>query len=428
MNKDFKTNLELRNKCVGFASLLGKYNTLGDNLGTDFTVSKYLDIERELLKKVILDNLSEFEGDVTVSSREDIIELMEEDTRLDSVVHKIPTENWLMTQRAVLRLAMLVTSDVADELKGKIWEEYKVSELFEDEGGFPKVFEGQEVDIIENDGGVLFELYSTGMALGYVKYKTVKNKTYSEIRKDRIDKIIENVGISTFPHCGGKYLSEEQLYDFMLEARTEKCKKFRKWVTSEVLPSIRKHGAYMTESTIEKSVTNPDFLIELAETLRSEQEKTRMANLRNMKLISDIERSRKELSLKQTEIDNVICDDDLLPISTLGTILSTYDKELGYAKIFEYLRSKKILKDGWYYVDGEKKVNNDIHNLPYAQYSQYFSVKFRPCKLYKKNKNVLKTYLNAEGIKYVLSKLVKDGRLTQKDKELAEKEAFDKLK
>lgn len=104
-------------------------------------------------------------------------------------------------------------------------------------------FEGMGVQIILNEQGEpLFELYTTGMALGYVRPNST-GKLYP--RKDRIDKTVESAEISTCVHDGHRYLTEEQLYDFMLEAKTEKCKPFRKWVTNEVLPSIRKHGGYI---------------------------------------------------------------------------------------------------------------------------------------------------------------------------------------
>ena len=108
-----------------------------------------------------------------------------------------------------------------------------------------KQFEGTDIEITTGDNGeILFEVYSTGSALGYVKTKIVKGKEYKEIRKDRIEKVMKNADISGLPHDGGIYLNEEMLYDFMLEAKTEKVKPFRKWVTSEVLPSLRKTGTY----------------------------------------------------------------------------------------------------------------------------------------------------------------------------------------
>ena len=103
------------------------------------------------------------------------------------------------------------------------------------------IFEGNQVEIITNEKGEpLFEIYSTGMALGHVKF--ANGKAYP--RKDRIDRDIKNAEISTVVQAGQRYLTEEQLYDFMLECKTDKCKPFRKWVTHEVLPSLRKNGVY----------------------------------------------------------------------------------------------------------------------------------------------------------------------------------------
>ena len=107
-------------------------------------------------------------------------------------------------------------------------------------------FEGNDVEIILNEQGEpLFELYTTGMALGQVV--TAKGKLYPN--KKRIEKNIENAEISTVLRNAKHYLTEEQLYDFMLEAKTDKCRIFRKWITNEVLPTIRKTGSYSLSNT-----------------------------------------------------------------------------------------------------------------------------------------------------------------------------------
>jgi len=117
-------------------------------------------------------------------------------------------------------------------------------------------FEGINVEIItDENGNPLFEIYTTGMALGYVKES--KGKKYAQ--KDRIEKIIANAGISTVVHGVQQYLNESMLYDYMLEARTEKCKAFRKWVTNVVLPTIQKYGAYMTEGGNREDSYRPRF-------------------------------------------------------------------------------------------------------------------------------------------------------------------------
>ena len=74
-------------------------------------------------------------------------------------------------------------------------------------------------------------------------------------------------------------INESGLYSLILSSKLDGAKKFKKWVTSEVLPTIRKHGAYMTPEVIEKTLTNPDFIIGLATELKKAQ--TRNAFLEN---------------------------------------------------------------------------------------------------------------------------------------------------
>ena len=90
-------------------------------------------------------------------------------------------------------------------------------------------FEDTIIDMQIIDGTPMFELYAVGMALGQLK--TAKGKNYA--RKDRIDENLKNAEITPCVRNGHKYIDESQLYDFMLEARTDKCRKFRKRI---VLP------------------------------------------------------------------------------------------------------------------------------------------------------------------------------------------------
>ena len=126
----------------------------------------------------------------------------------------------------------------------------------------------------------------------YLSYKTFSNNEFGEIRvleienepwfvgkdvatilgyKDTSDAIKKHVdeedkGVGEIPTPGGKQnmkvINESGLYSLILSSKLPNAKKFKRWVTNEVLPSIRKHGAYMTEDTIEKALTSPDFLIQ----------------------------------------------------------------------------------------------------------------------------------------------------------------------
>lgn len=163
-----------------------------------------------------------------------------------------------------------------------------------------KIFEGTPVEIItDKNGEPLFELYSTGMALGYSRTVTSKGKEYIQCRKDRVDKVIENADIAGLYRNGQTYLTESQLYDFMFEAKTDKCKSFRKWVTNEVLPTIRKTGGYVNNT--EKFTEN--YFSNLSEDTR-EIIKNELEN-KNKDL--RLEKAKIEHELKSnTEIINLI--------------------------------------------------------------------------------------------------------------------------
>lgn len=89
---------------------------------------------------------------------------------------------------------------------------------------------------------------------------------------------ITNIRTTDIGQNGGKapvFVSEPGLYKLIMRSRKPEAKGFQRWVTHEVLPVIRKHGAYMTQQTLNKALTSPDFLIQLATRLKEEQEKVK---------------------------------------------------------------------------------------------------------------------------------------------------------
>lgn len=127
-------------------------------------------------------------------------------------------------------------------------------------------------------------------------------------------------------------INESGLYAVILRSDKPQAKPFRKWVTSEVLPTIRRHGAYMTEQTIEKALTNPDFLIQLATQLKSEQEQRRKLET----TVAVQEQQIAELQPKASYYDVVLNCKDLLSVTSIakdygksGTWLNSYLHEKG---------------------------------------------------------------------------------------------------
>lgn len=119
---------------------------------------------------------------------------------------------------------------------------------------------------------------------------------------DEDDRIKHPITDSTGRDQESWIINESGLYSLILSSKMENAKKFKKWVTSEVLPSIRKHGAYMTDDTIEKALTSPDFLIQLATKLKEEQEKSKVLEdklEKNSKMLNQIAISKNSLLVRE---------------------------------------------------------------------------------------------------------------------------------
>jgi anti-repressor protein len=103
------------------------------------------------------------------------------------------------------------------------------------------------------------------------------NNLRTILDSDEISKLSNDYSIDIAQN-GGKsplIISEAGLYGLVLKSRKSEAKEFKRWVTHEVLPTVRKHGAYMTQQTLDKALTSPDFLIQLATKLKEEQEKVK---------------------------------------------------------------------------------------------------------------------------------------------------------
>jgi anti-repressor protein len=71
-------------------------------------------------------------------------------------------------------------------------------------------------------------------------------------------------------------ISESGVYALVLTSRKEEAEQFKRWIRKEVIPSIRKHGAYITPDTIDKMIASPEFGIKLLTALKEEQERNRV--------------------------------------------------------------------------------------------------------------------------------------------------------
>lgn len=149
---------------------------------------------------------------------------------------------------------------------------------------------------------------------------------------------------------GGKqqvtFITESGLYDVIIRSDSEKAKPFRKWVTSEVLPSIRKHGAYMTQEALEKALTSPDFLIQLATNLKEEKQK-RIEAEQKAELA---EQTIKSNAPKVLFADAVSTSQRSCLVAELAKILQQNGVNIGQNRLFAWMRENGYLcSKGQYY-------------------------------------------------------------------------------
>ena len=213
-----------------------------------------------------------------------------------------------------------------------------------------KIFESEafgKIRVLKKDGEPWFVAADVCRAL------EIGNPTDTIKRLDEDEKARLNLGLS-----GGdtNIVNEPGLYALVLGSRKPEAKAFKRWITHEVIPSIRRHGAYMTPEALEAAITNPDYLLKVVTALKDETDKRRALEAANAALTVDLEIARP----KAEYFDHLV-DRNLL------TGLRETAKELGTKeKVFvRFLLDRKYL-----YRDKKGRL------LPYAQYvDDLFTVK-----------------------------------------------------
>lgn len=164
-----------------------------------------------------------------------------------------------------------------------------------------------EVRTLETeDGKVLFCGKDVAAALGYSN------------QRDALAKHCKGVVKCDALTNGGKqelsFIPESDVYRLAFGSKLPTAEKFTDWVTEEVLPSIRKHGAYMTPDVLEQTIQNPDFMIGLVTELKAEQERRRAAEL----TVSVQSQQIAELQPKASYYDVVLNCKDLMSIGKIA--------------------------------------------------------------------------------------------------------------
>ena len=200
-------------------------------------------------------------------------------------------------------------------------------------------FDNQKVRTLAINGQPYFVGKDVAEILGY-------KRTADAIRENVPDKF---KGVGVLPTPGGKQrvtvISEAGLYKLAFKSHAKNAEKFTDWVASEVLPSIRKHGAYMTDKKTEEVLLNPDTIIKLATELKTERERRSIA-----------EQRVNELTPKASYYDLVLSNKSLVTITQIakdygmsGQAMNHKLHDLGviYKQGDTWLLYSKYQRTGW---------------------------------------------------------------------------------
>lgn len=137
-------------------------------------------------------------------------------------------------------------------------------------------------------------------------------------------------------------INESGLYSLIFSSKLESAQRFKHWVTHEVLPSIRKHGMYMTDNLLETAIANPDFVIGLIQNMKAEKEKSAALQMQNKQLCE----KNEEMQPKADYFDDLVA-------WNVSTNFRSTAKEL---RIPERLFIKMLISDGYIYRDKNKGI------------------------------------------------------------------------
>lgn len=127
-------------------------------------------------------------------------------------------------------------------------------------------------------------------------------------------------------------INESGLYSLILSSKMPKAKEFKRWVTSEVIPAIRKHGGYLTADKIEQALTDPDTIIKLATTLKEERAARQQA-----------EASLQAAKPKVLFADAVSASDSTILIGDLAKLIKQNGHPIGQKRLFCWMREQGYL-------------------------------------------------------------------------------------
>ncbi|MDS0491399.1 phage antirepressor [Lacticaseibacillus paracasei] len=187
-------------------------------------------------------------------------------------------------------------------------------------------FQGNQLRTVLIDSEPFFVGKDAATAIGYSNTrKAIRDHVKAKYQRE--ERIVTPFGTQTMT-----VISEPGLYQLASESKLPSADPFQDWVYEQVLPSIRKHGAYMTPETIEKAIYNPDFIINLATQLKDEQAKTAALTADN-----------ETMKPKALFADAVATSNTSILIGDLAKLIRQNGVDIGQNRLFAWLREHGYL-------------------------------------------------------------------------------------
>lgn len=184
------------------------------------------------------------------------------------------------------------------------------------------------VDCYEKDGVAYLKLEAVARGLGFTRIADSGNEV---IRWERVRKYLDEIGfMPTSGHDG--FIPENIFYRLAMKAKNETAEQFQALVADDIIPSIRRHGAYMTPETLERAILNPDTIIRIATALKDEQEKR-----------AALERQAEKDRPKVLFADAVAASRTSILVGELAKILKQNGIDIGQNRLFAILRDRGYL-------------------------------------------------------------------------------------
>ena len=195
-------------------------------------------------------------------------------------------------------------------------------------------FKDQQVEVIMINDEPHFIGKQIADILGYVNPRDAISK-HVDAEDKGVSQIATTSGIQAMT-----VINESGLYSLILSSKLESAKEFKRWVTSEVLPSIRKHGIYATDEAVDKIINDPDFGIKLLQELKAERQRraelqNRVENLEERVAIQ--EQQIAEMKPKSAYYDMILNAKGLVSITTIAK-----DYSISGTKMNEILHDQGI--------------------------------------------------------------------------------------